>query len=125
MIAFFQLGAGFEQRVYPFGRYQTGYSYQLRDIIVMRHRLESFLVKTVRNDSDAVRVINIRSQVVGKRPRHRHQPVADMLQFTVNRDEKLMLQPAFKDGSIQNQLAFIAGVQSLNQRDLGIDFFHR
>lgn len=88
-----QLGTSLEQNIYAFGRYETGNCDQLRNVILMRDRLESLLIESVRNDSNAVRLVNIRSHIIGKSTRNRHQPVTHMLQLPVNRDQELMLKP--------------------------------
>ncbi|MNC30224.1 hypothetical protein D3C75_785010 [compost metagenome] len=69
-------------------------------------------------------MINIGRQIVGKRARYRHQTVADMLQLAVNGHQKLMLCAALFDDTIQNQLAFIAGMQRLNEGNVRIYLFH-
>ncbi|MNC61007.1 hypothetical protein D3C75_1109270 [compost metagenome] len=75
MAAVFQLGAGLEQRINAFCRNKAGYGYQLRDVVVMRHRLESFLIKTVRNDADITGMIDIWRQILGERAGYGHQTV--------------------------------------------------
>lgn len=124
MSAVFQLCTGPEQDIQTLGRHQTGNRNQLRNAVVMRNRLKSFFVKPVRDNADAGRMIRIRCQIIGKSARNRHQPVTYMLKFAVNRNEKLVLQSAFFDYTVKNELALVTGVQRLNQRDLRINLFH-
>ncbi|MNI48565.1 hypothetical protein D3C73_1031330 [compost metagenome] len=91
----------------------------------MRHRLESFLIKTVRNDTDIARMVDIWRQILGERAGYRHQTVAYKLKLTIYRHQKAVLKPALLNRPVQNQLTFITGVKRLDQGNVRIDFFHR
>ncbi|MMZ67792.1 hypothetical protein D1872_304150 [compost metagenome] len=59
--AVLQLGARFQQRVEPFGRDEPADGDQLGHLILVRDRLEPFLVKAVGYDPDLLGMIDVRT----------------------------------------------------------------
>ncbi|MNN42491.1 hypothetical protein D3C81_1566750 [compost metagenome] len=125
MSASFQLRAGLQQRIQPFGRHEAADGDQLGDFIIMGDRLKPFLVKPVWNNADGCGIVHIRRQVIGKRLRNGIHPVGAMLQLAVQRSKKPVLRPVLPDATVQDEFFFITRVNALDDRGLRKHFLHR